>query len=79
MKKIIAIAALAFIVSCTDNESKTESLPGDSLTTADSAARNFVDTTKKMMNDAKKLVDTAAGKMEKAAMKALDTSNMKKK
>ena len=79
MKKLIAIAALAFIISCKNGETKTGTLPADSLTTADSAARNFVDTTKKMMKDAKKLVDTAAGKMEKAAMNVLDTGSMKKK
>lgn len=71
MKKLFAIAILAVLISCNNGETKTET------TKTDSAAHNATDTTKKMMNVGKSVLDTVAKKMDDAAEKVKDTSAKK--
>jgi hypothetical protein len=66
MKKLFAVVTIsAFMFACNNIETKTETVSSDSSRT-DSAAHNVLDTTKKMVNEAKVLVDSAKSKMEKA-------------
>ncbi|MGI8580935.1 MAG: hypothetical protein ACR2KX_01985 [Chitinophagaceae bacterium] len=67
MKKLITIVAItAFITACNGSETKSETSFTDSTKT-DSSIQYRMDTTTKMINEAKSLVDSAQNKMEKAA------------
>lgn len=69
MKKFIIIVAIAvFITACNEGETKSETTVIDSTKT-DSVIQIKMDTTTKMVNEAKSLIDSAQNKMEKAADK----------
>ncbi len=79
MKKLFAVVTISgFMFACNNIETTSETVSSDSSIT-DSAAQNVLDTTKKMVNEAKVLVDSAKSKMEKALDKVKGNPDTLKK
>jgi hypothetical protein len=78
MKKILAVITIAaFMTACNDSATKTETTTTDSAVLADSASHNTVDTSNRIVEQAKKGIDTVAKKMDKAAELLKDSSAKK--
>jgi maltose-binding protein MalE len=78
MRKLLAVITVAaFMIACNNSETKTETTAADSTASADSASHNTIDTSGKVVDQAKQIIDTAAKKMDKAAMLLKDSSAKK--